>query len=304
MVLVVSTPFAAETQEIATWQGIPDLAFRKDELVAHFDGPRVARGDRRDEHRVSPRARLLRRAFRRRSGGRHERGRARGRRRMEGRRAIRPAHGAADAQPLARGVADPALPPRRRGLPGSVVALREPRELPRAARRARRPRRAAARRARRRTSRAGGRGARRSSRSTTATRTSHDRGAARPARARHPGHALRRDGRRSAAARSSGGTSSSVHPRAGGAAADARDRPRRNELRLGFRGRRRPSRALPRAPSPHRTARGRGADGSARRRSRSGPASRPAAGRRTGRSTRATLAAVARDPRIRSAPTP
>jgi SAM-dependent methyltransferase/glycosyltransferase involved in cell wall biosynthesis len=38
MVLVVSTPFAAETQEIATWQGIPDLAFRKDELVAHFDG--------------------------------------------------------------------------------------------------------------------------------------------------------------------------------------------------------------------------------------------------------------------------
>ena len=27
-----------ETHEIASWQGIPDLAFRKDELVAHFDG--------------------------------------------------------------------------------------------------------------------------------------------------------------------------------------------------------------------------------------------------------------------------
>ena len=38
MVLVVFTPFAAETQEIASWQGIPDLAFRKDELVAHFEG--------------------------------------------------------------------------------------------------------------------------------------------------------------------------------------------------------------------------------------------------------------------------
>jgi hypothetical protein len=38
MVLVVSTPFAAETQEIASWHGIPDLAFRKEDLVAHFDG--------------------------------------------------------------------------------------------------------------------------------------------------------------------------------------------------------------------------------------------------------------------------
>lgn len=38
MVLVVFTPFALETQEIATWQGIPDLAFRKEELVARFGG--------------------------------------------------------------------------------------------------------------------------------------------------------------------------------------------------------------------------------------------------------------------------
>ncbi|MGH7895325.1 MAG: glycosyltransferase, partial [Candidatus Binatia bacterium] len=38
MVLVVFTPFAHETQELATWRGIPDLAFRKDEIVAHFAG--------------------------------------------------------------------------------------------------------------------------------------------------------------------------------------------------------------------------------------------------------------------------
>jgi SAM-dependent methyltransferase len=38
MVLVVFTPFAAETQEIASWQGIPDLAFRKEDLVAYFEG--------------------------------------------------------------------------------------------------------------------------------------------------------------------------------------------------------------------------------------------------------------------------
>ena len=38
MVLVVFTPFATETQEIASWHGIPDLAFRKEDLVAHFDG--------------------------------------------------------------------------------------------------------------------------------------------------------------------------------------------------------------------------------------------------------------------------
>lgn len=37
MVLVVSTPFAAETQEIASWHGIPDLAFRKEDLIGHFD---------------------------------------------------------------------------------------------------------------------------------------------------------------------------------------------------------------------------------------------------------------------------
>jgi glycosyltransferase involved in cell wall biosynthesis/SAM-dependent methyltransferase len=38
MVLVVFTPFAAETHEIASWHGIPDLAFRKEDLVAHFGG--------------------------------------------------------------------------------------------------------------------------------------------------------------------------------------------------------------------------------------------------------------------------
>jgi SAM-dependent methyltransferase len=38
MVVVVFTPFAAETHEIASWHGIPDLAFRKEDLVAHFDG--------------------------------------------------------------------------------------------------------------------------------------------------------------------------------------------------------------------------------------------------------------------------
>jgi hypothetical protein len=38
MVLVVFTPFAAETHEIASWRGIPDLALRKDELVACFEG--------------------------------------------------------------------------------------------------------------------------------------------------------------------------------------------------------------------------------------------------------------------------
>ena len=38
MVLVVFTPFAAETQEIASWQGIPDLAFRKEDIVAYFEG--------------------------------------------------------------------------------------------------------------------------------------------------------------------------------------------------------------------------------------------------------------------------
>lgn len=38
MVLVVFTPFAAETHEIGSWHGIPDLAFRKEDLVAYFDG--------------------------------------------------------------------------------------------------------------------------------------------------------------------------------------------------------------------------------------------------------------------------
>jgi SAM-dependent methyltransferase len=38
MVLVVFTPFAAETHEIASWHGIPDLAFRKEDLVAQFGG--------------------------------------------------------------------------------------------------------------------------------------------------------------------------------------------------------------------------------------------------------------------------
>jgi SAM-dependent methyltransferase len=38
MVLVVFTPFADETHEIASWRGIPDLALRKQDLVACFDG--------------------------------------------------------------------------------------------------------------------------------------------------------------------------------------------------------------------------------------------------------------------------
>jgi SAM-dependent methyltransferase len=38
MVLVVFTPFADETQEIGSWSGIPDLAFRKEDLLAYFEG--------------------------------------------------------------------------------------------------------------------------------------------------------------------------------------------------------------------------------------------------------------------------
>ena len=38
MVLVVFTPFASETTEIGSWQGIPDLSLRKDELLATFVG--------------------------------------------------------------------------------------------------------------------------------------------------------------------------------------------------------------------------------------------------------------------------
>ena len=38
MVIVVFTPFAAETHEIGSWRGIPDLALRKEDLVACFDG--------------------------------------------------------------------------------------------------------------------------------------------------------------------------------------------------------------------------------------------------------------------------
>src|SRR5262249_5738702 len=38
MVLVVFTPFARETHEIATRYGIPDIAFRKEQIVACFDG--------------------------------------------------------------------------------------------------------------------------------------------------------------------------------------------------------------------------------------------------------------------------
>jgi glycosyltransferase involved in cell wall biosynthesis len=38
MVLVVFTPFASETHEIATWRGIPDLALRKEDIVSAFEG--------------------------------------------------------------------------------------------------------------------------------------------------------------------------------------------------------------------------------------------------------------------------
>ena len=38
MVLVVFTPFAAETREIASWHGIPDLSLRKEDVLAHFEG--------------------------------------------------------------------------------------------------------------------------------------------------------------------------------------------------------------------------------------------------------------------------
>jgi len=36
MVLVIFTPFADETKEIASWSGIPDIAFRKTDLTEHF----------------------------------------------------------------------------------------------------------------------------------------------------------------------------------------------------------------------------------------------------------------------------
>jgi hypothetical protein len=36
MVLVIFTPFASETRQIAVWSGIPDIAFQKDELTRFF----------------------------------------------------------------------------------------------------------------------------------------------------------------------------------------------------------------------------------------------------------------------------
>lgn len=36
MVLVIFTPFADETKEIASWSGIPDIAFRKEDLTECF----------------------------------------------------------------------------------------------------------------------------------------------------------------------------------------------------------------------------------------------------------------------------
>jgi hypothetical protein len=41
MVLVVFTPFAEETTEIASWQGIPDLSLRKADLLEAFAGLEV-----------------------------------------------------------------------------------------------------------------------------------------------------------------------------------------------------------------------------------------------------------------------
>jgi hypothetical protein len=36
MVLVIFTPFGDETRQIASWSGIPDIAFRKDDLTRFF----------------------------------------------------------------------------------------------------------------------------------------------------------------------------------------------------------------------------------------------------------------------------
>jgi len=36
MVLVIFTPFADQTREIASWSGIPDIAFRKEDLTERF----------------------------------------------------------------------------------------------------------------------------------------------------------------------------------------------------------------------------------------------------------------------------
>jgi glycosyltransferase involved in cell wall biosynthesis/SAM-dependent methyltransferase len=41
MVLILFTPFASRTQEIGSWSGIPDVAFRKQDLLRHFAGLHV-----------------------------------------------------------------------------------------------------------------------------------------------------------------------------------------------------------------------------------------------------------------------
>ena len=199
-----------------------------------------------------------------------------------------------------RGVADPALPSRRRGLPGPVVALREPGELPRAPGRARRARRAAARCARRGRRGGRGRGARRSSTFDDGYADFADAALPGLRGARHSGDAVRRERRRSTAAREFWWDELEriVHRAGARCRPSLGDRPRRNAVRVDACDRWRPARALPRASPAHRTARGRGADRRCSTRSRSGPASRPGC-RPTHRPLdAATLAAVARDPRI------